>query len=108
MAAGLKWHPVAGTDEIARGEVKYVAMDDREIALFNVDGTYYATDDTCTHMGARLSDGYIEGDIVECPLHFGKFNIRTGKASSAPCTIDLRSYPVRVEGTTVSIGLPVE
>lgn len=106
MAAQMKSYPVARTGEIAPGEVKHVVIDGREIALFNIDGTYHATDDTCTHMGARLSDGFIDGDVVECALHFGKFNIRTGKACSAPCTIDLRTHPVEVEGDTVMVKLP--
>lgn len=106
MAAQTKPYAVARADEIAPGQVMYVAVAGLEIALFNIDGTYYATDDACTHMGARLSDGYVDGDIVECSLHFGKFNIRTGKACSAPCTVDLRTYPVEVEGAEVIIRLP--
>ena len=106
MAAQTKSYAVARTDEIAPGDVMHVAIAGREIALFNIDGTYHATDDACTHMGARLSDGYVDGDIVECSLHFGKFNIRTGKACSAPCTVDLRTYPVEVEGATVMVKMP--
>jgi nitrite reductase/ring-hydroxylating ferredoxin subunit len=101
-----KSHVVARADEVAPGEVKHIRIDGREIALFNVAGAFYATADICTHMRARLSDGYVEGDIVECPLHFGKFEIRTGKAVSAPCTVDLRTYEVERDGEWVSVFLP--
>jgi nitrite reductase/ring-hydroxylating ferredoxin subunit len=103
---GGQSHVVARADALAPGEVKRVEIDGRGIALFNLGGTFYALNDMCTHMRARLSDGYVEGDIVECPLHFGKFNIRTGKASSPPCTIDVRTYTVEREGDSVRIVLP--
>jgi len=106
MALEMKSYAVAQIGEISPGEVKHVEIAGREIALFNVDGAYHATDDACTHMGARLSDGYIDGEIVECSLHFGKFNIRTGKACSAPCTVDVRTHAVEVEGTTVMVKMP--
>ena len=57
--------------------------------MFNVDGEYYAIDDTCTHDKYSLADGYIDDDVVECALHMAKFSIRTGKALSLPATRDL-------------------
>jgi 3-phenylpropionate/trans-cinnamate dioxygenase ferredoxin subunit len=106
VAQGGRLHVVARADELAPGEVKRVEVGGRGIALFNVDGSFYATDDICTHMRARLSDGYVKGGIVECPLHFGKFDIRTGKALSAPCTVDVRTYSVERDGDQVSVVLP--
>jgi nitrite reductase/ring-hydroxylating ferredoxin subunit len=107
MSAGgtLAWHAVARLGEVAPGEAVRVAAAGRAIALFNLDGAYFATDDTCTHARASLADGYVEGEIVECPLHFGRFEIRTGKACGAPCTVDLATYPVRVEGEAVCVGI---
>ena len=98
-----EFHVVARTSDIAPGEVLHVEAAGREIAIYNLDGEFFATDDRCTHMRARLSDGYVEGAIVECPLHFGKFDIRNGRALSAPCTIDLRIYPVSVAGDSIAV-----
>jgi nitrite reductase/ring-hydroxylating ferredoxin subunit len=99
-------HVVVRADTVAPGAVKRIEAGGRAIALFNIDGAFYALDDRCTHMRARPSDGYVEGAIVECPLHFGKFDIRTGKAISAPCTVDVRIYPVERDGDSVSVLLP--
>jgi naphthalene 1,2-dioxygenase system ferredoxin subunit len=105
MAGGTIFHPVR-VRAIGPGEACHVEVGGREIALFNLDGTYWATDGICTHMRARLADGYVEGDVVECPLHFGRFEIHTGKAVSAPCTVDLQTYPVRRDADGIAIGLP--
>jgi nitrite reductase/ring-hydroxylating ferredoxin subunit len=105
VGQGGQSHVVARADELAPGEVKRVEFGGRGIALFNVDGRFYAINDMCTHMRARLSDGYVDGDIVECPLHFGKFDIRTGKALSAPCTVAVRTYTVERDGDSVSVVL---
>jgi len=99
---------VAKVGELEPGHAKFIKIGRLEIALFNIDGTFYAIDDQCTHMRARLSDGYIEGHIVECPLHFGKFDIRTGKACSPPVTEDTRTYPVVVEDDVVSLKLTLK
>lgn len=102
----VEYHAVAKTDEIKDGDVMQVLIGRREIALFNVEGALYATDDMCTHAYASLADGYIEGDIIECPLHGGCFEIKTGKVASAPATEDLRTYPVKVEGDSILVGVP--
>lgn len=73
------------------------------IAVFNVDGEFYAVDDTCTHEEYSLADGYIDDDVVECALHMAKFNVRTGKVLSLPATRDLTTYPVRVEDGSVFV-----
>ena len=69
------------------------------------DGEFYATDDICTHAYASLSEGYIEDGCVECPLHAGLFDIKTGKAQGVPVTEDIKTYPVRVEGENIYIEL---
>ena len=73
------------------------------VAVFNVDGEFYATDDTCTHDKYSLADSYIDDDIVECALHMAKFNIRTGKALSLPATRNLVTYPVQVTDGVVFV-----
>jgi naphthalene 1,2-dioxygenase system ferredoxin subunit len=70
--------------------------DGRSLALFNVDGTVFAIDDRCTHGDASLSEGLVEGHEVECPFHQGRFDIRTGAPTAAPCTIRLKTYPVEI------------
>jgi 3-phenylpropionate/trans-cinnamate dioxygenase ferredoxin component len=88
---------VCASDELAPGEAIQVPTTP-PIAVFNVDGEFYATDDTCTHEESSLADGYIDGDQVECSFHFAKFCIRTGEALSFPATRSLATFPVIVEG----------
>ena len=86
---------------LAPGEMrKLVLPDDRAIAIYNVDGKFYATDDLCTHGGASLTeDGTLSGCIIECSWHFGSFNVTTGEVVTTPCNRDLRTYPMsEVEG----------
>lgn len=99
------FHLAVQTDELSPGEVRHVEMMGQEIAVYNLDGEFFATSDRCTHMRARLSDGYVTAGVVECPLHFGKFDIRTGRALSPPCKLDLATYPVEVRGNSIFIGL---
>ena len=98
-----QWVEVAQVDEIEDADAKCCQVGGAYIAVFNVAGTFYATSDICTHAHAHLSEGYIDGDIVECPLHQGRFHIPTGKAISAPVTEDLRTHPVRVEGGRIFV-----
>ena len=75
------------------------------IALYAVDGEYFATSDTCTHGQARLSDGYLEGHLIECPLHQGLFDIRTGEVKGPPCSKAIRTLPVRENDGALLIGI---
>jgi nitrite reductase/ring-hydroxylating ferredoxin subunit len=99
------FHPALAESELLDGEVARVLIADKKIGIYNLGGVFYALDDTCTHMKARLSNGYIEDGHIACPVHFGKFDIRTGKASSAPCTVDVATYPVKVEDGKVLVGI---
>lgn len=99
------WHKVAATSELPVGEMKQVQIGQRYVALYNVEGTIYATDDICSHADASLSQGYLEGDVVECPLHQGRFHIPTGKAVAAPVTVDIATFPVKIEGTDILVAL---
>jgi naphthalene 1,2-dioxygenase ferredoxin component len=91
---------------VPAGQVCHVALAGHEIAIFNIDGEYFATSDRCTHMRARLSDGYVNAGVIECPLHFGKFDIRTGLALSAPCKQSLATYPIQTLDGAIWVGLP--
>ena len=101
-------HAAARTGDIAPGEALRVEIGEREIAIFNLDGAFYATSDICTHSFASLSDGFIEGACVECPLHGGMFDIKTGAVIEEPCTEDLETFPVRVDGDTVYVAVPAD
>ncbi|MFP6744644.1 MAG: Rieske 2Fe-2S domain-containing protein, partial [Alphaproteobacteria bacterium] len=74
MSENNSWHLAAKTSEVLVDEPKSVKIGDEYVAIYNVDGTYYATDDICTHEFASLCEGFIDGDIVECPLHAGQFH----------------------------------
>jgi naphthalene 1,2-dioxygenase system ferredoxin subunit len=76
----------------------------RDIALYGTEDGIHATDNICTHGHARLCDGFLEGHEIECPLHQGRFDVRSGKAMCAPLTEDLRSYPVKIEDGRVYLA----
>ena len=88
----IEFHTVAKTADLDDGEARQVVIGGREIAIFNLQGNFFATDDICTHAYASLADGYVEGERVECPLHGGCFDIKTGKAVTAPCLSRGRSF----------------
>jgi nitrite reductase/ring-hydroxylating ferredoxin subunit len=90
-------------EEVAPGAALKVEKDDLALAVFNVDGEFYVTDDACTHGPGSLSEGYIEGDVVECNFHNGAFNIRTGEVVLPPCMVPVRTYKTVVEDGTVFI-----
>lgn len=107
MAETGTWVRVAAKSEIAEGTVAGVKVGDREIALYNLGGEYYATSGLCTHAWALMSQGYIEeGQYIDCPLHFARFEIKTGKAMCAPADQDLDTYKVRITGEDVELLLP--
>ncbi len=92
--------------ELPPGQARQIAVAGRApLAVFNIDGSFYTIDDTCTHGQASLCEGLLDGTIVECPFHFGTFDVRTGEPLAFPCTIPLRSYPTRVEGENVLVEL---
>ena len=100
----LEWHLVATIEDVPEEDVIQVVVGDQFFALYNVNGEFFATDDLCTHQHARLSDGFVIDDIIECPLHQGRFHIPTGTAKGAPVTCNLRTHMVKVDGENVYIG----
>ena len=82
--------------DVAPGSAIKVECDGLELAVFNIDGQFYVTDDQCTHGPGSLSEGYIDGDVVECNFHQGQFNIRTGEVVLPPCFVPVKTYPVMV------------
>ena len=94
---------VASTDEIAPGSSKQIEVDGQQIALFNIDGDYYAIDNTCTHRGGPLAEGSVEGETVTCPWHGGQFNVKTGAVEGPPPAISVTKYNLRVQGNDVEV-----
>lgn len=105
MGAQTGWVRVAKRSELAAGEVLGVAVAGREIALYDANGQIFATDNICTHAFARLSDGWLDGTSIECPLHAARFDIRTGKVLDPPASEDVKTYPVRLEGEDIEIDI---
>lgn len=94
---------VAKTDDLPAGTARMVEVSGKEIALFNVDGSFYAIDNTCTHVGGPLSEGEIEGSEVTCPWHGGVFDVTTGQVLGSPPASNVNRYNVRVEGSDVEV-----
>jgi naphthalene 1,2-dioxygenase system ferredoxin subunit len=99
------WIDIVSKADVPEEDVVGVEINAKSIALYQVDGEIFATDNICTHGNARLCDGFLEGHEIECPLHQGKFDIRNGKAMCAPLTEDIRTYPVKIEGDRVFIEI---
>jgi nitrite reductase/ring-hydroxylating ferredoxin subunit len=95
---------VATTADLPPGEIMLVEVDDERIALANVGGQYYAVTDECTHSGCTLSDGEMEGELIECPCHGSQFDVRTGEVVSPPANEPLTLYSVRIEGNDILVG----
>ncbi len=94
---------VASTGDLAPGRGKMVEVSGKKIALFNLEGSFYAIDDTCPHVGGPLSEGEIQGEKVICPWHGSIFNIKTGEVLGPPARTEVASYNVRVEGTDIEV-----
>jgi ethylbenzene dioxygenase ferredoxin subunit len=96
---------VCSTAEVEPNSAKAVEISGNPLAVYNIDGTFYVTDDLCTHGAASLAEGFVDGDVIECPLHNGAFHIPTGKVVAPPCSIPLRTYKVIVREDEVFVDL---
>lgn len=94
---------VANTHEIAPGTATLVNINGKEIALFNVGGTFFALENACTHEEGPLAEGEIEGHEVTCPWHGARFDVRTGAVLCPPAYDDARHYNVRVTGSDIEV-----
>lgn len=94
---------ICSVEDVALGSAKHFYIDDLDLAVFNINGNFFITDDTCTHAPASLSEGCVDGDIVECPFHLGAFHIPTGKPVAQPCTIPLKTYKTVILNSEVFI-----
>jgi len=100
-----QWIDATAVDDVPADDVIGMLVAGRDIALYNAGGEIFATDNICTHGQARLCEGFLDGHEIECPLHQGTFDIRTGQPTCAPVTEAIRSYPVQIEGGRVFIAL---
>ena len=97
----LGFVPVIAASELRPGAMRWVVVDRERVLLANVDGAFYALRDACGHRQMQLSKGRLDGHIVECPLHFATFDVRTGKLVSGPASADVPTYAVKIENDTV-------
>jgi len=91
--------------DIAPETVQAFEVGDLRLAVYNIAGRFYVTDDECTHAAASLADGMLEGDVIECSLHFGAFHVPTGAVTAPPCELPLRTYKVVLQGDDVCVDL---
>lgn len=96
-------HRVAARSEVAPGMTKRIVVDDIEMLLCNVGGTFYAIEDVCTHDGGALDQGQLQGPIVECPRHLATFDVRTGEALTLPAVMPVGTFPVTVRGDDIFV-----
>lgn len=103
----MAWTNIMRRSDLQPGDMHRHEGGPEPVLLCNVDGEFFAVQDTCTHGEWALSDGYLEGDVVECSLHFAKFCVRTGKVKAIPACKALRVFPVKVEDDSVLVDLDV-
>ena len=100
------WVEACAVEDIEPEDVIEVDCGGRTFAIYrSPQDTFHATDPLCTHERANLADGLVQGDIIECPKHNGRFNYKTGEARGAPVCVNLRTYPVRVENERVFVEI---
>jgi 3-phenylpropionate/trans-cinnamate dioxygenase ferredoxin subunit len=96
---------VAKTSDVKPGQMKSLDVDGKRILLANWEGTYFATEDVCTHDNGTLSDGELIDGEIECPRHGGRFDVRTGAVAALPPMFPIKTYPVHVEGDQILVDL---
>ena len=99
------WTEATGEGDVPTDDVIGLVVQGRDIAFYNVGGTICATDNICNHGQARLSEGFLLDDEIECPLHQGRFNVKTGAPTCEPVTESIRTYPVKIEAGRVWVQL---
>ncbi len=101
-----RWRVACRLEDVADGEPATVKVEGIPIGIFRVGDAYYALNDVCTHEFALLSQGYQDGDVIECPLHQARFSIAGGKCLDPPADKDVAVYPVRIDGSDILVALP--
>ena len=106
MTEKLNWVVVGAIGDIPEDGVIGFDFGVDSYAVYRTKSGYYATEAFCTHEMVPLADGFVSGDVIECQMHQGRFDIRTGEALSPPVTVALKTFPVRIDGDRILIGLP--
>ncbi|HXX03558.1 MAG TPA: non-heme iron oxygenase ferredoxin subunit [Xanthobacteraceae bacterium] len=96
---------VCAKSDLAPDSVKAFAVGDKMLAVYNIAGKIYVTDDECTHAAASLADGMLNGDVIECCMHMGSFRVPTGEVVDPPCEVPLRTYQVILKGDDIFVDL---
>jgi ethylbenzene dioxygenase ferredoxin component len=96
---------ICAAADVPPGSVKSFDIDGQLVAVYNIDGNFYATDAVCTHAFADLADGSLDGDVITCGVHFGAFHVPTGKAVESPCFTDLKTFKTEVKDGQVLVDL---
>ena len=94
---------LCSTSDVEAGAALRVEKDDLTLAVFNLEGEFFVTDDACTHGPGSLSEGYVDGEVIECNFHGGQFNIKTGAVVAPPCMVPVKTYQTIVEAGKVFI-----
>jgi nitrite reductase/ring-hydroxylating ferredoxin subunit len=97
--------PVCAAADLPPGSVKSFEVNGEPVAVYNIEGSFYATGALCTHAFADLADGILEGDVIECSMHLGAFHVPSGKAVQAPCFTDLKTFRTEVKEGQVYVHL---
>jgi nitrite reductase/ring-hydroxylating ferredoxin subunit len=103
MSEGMSRLDLCATGDVEPGAILKVDAGGLQLAVYNVDGEFFVTDDACTHGPGSLSEGYLDGHVIECDFHNGAFDIRTGEVVAPPCMEALKIYPVTVADGRVLI-----
>lgn len=104
----MQWRYAVDASAVDEEDVVQVVIENRELAVYRLGEEFYATEDACTHGQASLSEGVVINGVIECPLHQGRFCIRTGKPRGGPVSVPLRTFPTRQEGGKVFIRIDAE
>ncbi len=96
-----KWVKVARAAEVPVGQAKVVLADGQRLALSNVEGSYHAIEDVCTHDGGPLGEGELIGQLLECPRHGARFDVTTGRPVTLPAVIPVKTFPVKITGDEI-------
>ncbi len=102
----MEYYNVAKVGDIKNYQVKQYTVNDHRIVLANVEGTYFATQDLCTHDGGPLGEGEVFDHEIECPRHGARFDLRTGEVVALPAMFPIKTFPVRVEGDNIQVAFP--
>ena len=90
------WVDAGPAESIAIGQCKVVDVDDVMVAVFNIDGEFFAIEDVCTHDGSEIASGCLKGEEIECPRHLARFNVKTGEVTAPPAYEPVDTFPVQV------------